>query len=119
MIRFSAIVTALAATAGLALLPLAASAQTHDHAQMQGHQMESSRDSAALSSGEVMKVDKQTGKLTIQHGPLDNLNMPGMTMVFKAADPAMLDKVKAGDQIRFRAEQLNGVFTVSKLELAR
>lgn len=74
--------------------------------------------SAALSEGMVKKVDKAAGKLTIAHGPLANLDMPPMTMVFKAGDPAMLDKVKAGDKIRFAAERSGGVFTVKTLELA-
>lgn len=74
--------------------------------------------SAALSEGTVKKVDKAAGKLTIVHGPLANLDMPPMTMVFKAGDPAMLDKVKAGDRIRFLAERSGGVFIVKTLEPA-
>lgn len=73
---------------------------------------------AALSEGTVKKVDKAAGKLTIAHGPLANLDMPAMTMVFKAADPAMLDKVKPGDKIRFAAERKAGVFIVKSLETA-
>lgn len=73
----------------------------------------------ALSEGVVRKVDKENRKLTIKHGPLENLGMPGMTMVFQVKDPAMLDEVKAGDPIRFRAEQVDGYLTVTKLQLAR
>ncbi|WP_449405714.1 copper-binding protein [Massilia phosphatilytica] len=75
-------------------------------------------DANALTDGEVKKVDKDTGKLTVQHGPLTNLNMPGMTMSFKVQDPAMLDQVKTGDKIRLRVERINGTFTVTKLEAA-
>jgi Cu/Ag efflux protein CusF len=57
-----------------------ASSLAHDHADM--------------SEGEIMKVDKAVGKLTIKHGELKNLSMPGMTMVFKVQNPAMLDLVK-------------------------
>jgi Cu/Ag efflux protein CusF len=71
---------------------------------------------AAMSEGTIKKVDKAAGKLTIAHGPLENLGMPPMTMVFRAADPAMLDRVKAGDKVRFVAEKTEGVFTVTKLE---
>src|SRR3954468_19517391 len=60
----------------------------------------------ALSSGEVKNVDKGSGKITIKHGPLPNLDMPGMTMAFRVSEPAMLDHVKAGDRIKFRAEQV-------------
>lgn len=71
---------------------------------------------AAMSEGEIKKVDKPAGKLTIKHGELKNLGMPAMTMVFKVKDPAMLDKVKQGDSVRFVAEQLGGALTVTAIE---
>jgi len=74
---------------------------------------------AAYAEGTVKKVDKAAGKLTISHGPLAKLDMPAMTMVFKAENPAMLDKVKAGDKIRFVAERSGGVFVVKTLEPAK
>ena len=70
----------------------------------------------ALTSGEVKKIDKDAKKMTIKHGPLVNLDMPPMTMVFRVKDPAMLDQVKVGDKIGFVAEKLNGAYTVMKLE---
>ncbi|MBZ2209743.1 copper-binding protein [Massilia soli] len=73
----------------------------------------------ALVAGEVKKVDKDTGKMTIKHGPLANLDMPAMTMVFRVKDPAMLDKVKAGDKIKFAAERANGAITVTQLDVAK
>ena len=72
-----------------------------------------------VSSGEVTKVDKAGGKLTIRHGPLRNLDMPGMTMAFKVSDLAMLDQVKAGDKVNFVAENVHGTLTVVRIELAR
>ncbi|GBL47439.1 hypothetical protein SFMTTN_3278 [Sulfuriferula multivorans] len=71
-----------------------------------------------LIDGEVKKVDKDTGKLTIKHGPITNLGMPAMTMVFRVNDPAMLDKVKSGDKIRFAADKVSGVLTVMRVEPA-
>ncbi len=71
-----------------------------------------------MASGEVRKVDMDNKKITIRHGEIKNLDMPGMTMVFQVKDPAMLDKVKAGDKIRFRAETLNGAIVVTEMELA-
>lgn len=71
---------------------------------------------AAMSDGEVKKVDKGAGKVTIKHGPLPNLEMPPMTMVFRVKDPAMLDQLKAGDTIRFKAEKVGGNYTVTELE---
>lgn len=73
--------------------------------------------SVSMSDGEIKRVDKDAGKFTIKHGPLANLDMPGMTMVFRVKEPAMLDKVKTGDKIRFVAAKVNGVFMVTTLEV--
>jgi Cu/Ag efflux protein CusF len=70
---------------------------------------------SSMSHGEIKKIDTAAGKLTIKHGPLDNLGMGAMTMVFKAQDPAMLSQVKVGDKIDFVAEEVNGALTVVKL----
>lgn len=72
-----------------------------------------------LVAGEVKKVDNETGKLTIKHAPLPNLDMPAMTMVFRVKDPAMLDQVTAGDKINFAAERVNGAITITRLEVAK
>jgi len=70
---------------------------------------------AAFSEAEVRKVDKDAGKITLKHGPIANLDMPAMSMVFRARDPAMLDKVKAGDKVRFKAEKIQGAYTVTEI----
>jgi Cu(I)/Ag(I) efflux system protein CusF len=67
-------------------------------------------------SGTVKKVDEAQGKLTIDHGPIKNLDMEAMSMVFKAGDPAMLKGLKAGDKIKFDADRVNGQITVVKLQ---
>ncbi|MBC7685763.1 MAG: copper-binding protein [Bdellovibrionales bacterium] len=72
-----------------------------------------------MSSGEIKKIDKSAAKLTVQHGPLQNLNMPGMTMVFKVKDTAMLENVKVGDKINFVAEKINGSLTLTQLEASK
>jgi Cu(I)/Ag(I) efflux system periplasmic protein CusF len=69
-----------------------------------------------LSEGEVRKVDKDAKKITIKHGPLANLDMPAMTMVFQVKDPALLDKVKAGDKVKFRAEKEGSAYLVTRIE---
>jgi Cu/Ag efflux protein CusF len=71
---------------------------------------------ASMSHGEVKKVDMAAGKITIKHGPLENLQMEGMTMAFKVKDPAMLSQVKVGDKIDFVAEEVNGALTVTQLQ---
>ena len=70
----------------------------------------------AMSAGEVKKVDKSAGKITIKHGPLKNIGMEAMTMVFRVKDQAMLEQVSVGDKIRFIAEEPNGKLTVTRLE---
>jgi Cu(I)/Ag(I) efflux system protein CusF len=79
----------------------------------------SATNSAELAEGEVRKVDKDSKKLTLKHGPLKNFDMPAMTMVFQVNDDALLDKVQAGDKVRFQAEKIEGKFTVTKIEAAR
>lgn len=71
-----------------------------------------------LSSGEVRKVDRDAKKITIKHGPLQNLDMPAMTMVFQVKDPAMLDRLKAGDKVNFEAQNVGGTLTVTAIEKA-
>lgn len=72
--------------------------------------------SAALSDGEIRKVDKDAKKITIRHGPLQNLDMPPMTMVFQIRDPALLEQVNAGDKVKFRAEKEGAAFVVTRIE---
>ena len=72
-----------------------------------------------MSSGEIKKIDKDAGKITIKHGPLANLAMPAMTMVFRVQDATMLDRVKVGDNVRFIAEKTNGALTVTQIELTK
>ncbi|WP_009981260.1 copper-binding protein [Burkholderia pseudomallei] len=83
---------------------------------MQGGAPQAGAAHVGMSHGEVKKVDTAAGKLTIKHGPLENLGMGAMTMVFKVKDPAMLSQVKAGDTIDFVADEVDGALTVVKLQ---
>ena len=74
---------------------------------------------APQSEGEVRKVDLAQGKVTLRHGPLVNLDMPAMTMVFTAADKKLLDGLKEGDKVRFTADKQNGAFVVTAIEPAK
>ena len=78
-----------------------------------------SRSATELAEGEVRKVDKENKKVTLRHGPLKNLDMPGMTMVFHVSEDAMLDRVQPGDKVRFMAEKVDGKYTVTRIEVAR
>ena len=71
-----------------------------------------------MTDGEVRKVDKDASKLTIKHGEIKNLEMPAMTMVFQVKDHALLDKVKAGDKVKFRAEKAASGYVVTAIEAA-
>ena len=65
----------------------------------------------------MTKVDESAGKITIKHGPMKKFDMEeGMTMVFRASDPALLKQVKPGDKIKFDADKISGQFTVTKIE---
>jgi Cu/Ag efflux protein CusF len=68
-----------------------------------------------VSEAEVRKVDRDAGKITLKHGEIKNLDMPPMSMVFQVQDKALLDKVKAGDKVRFTADKVNGAYTVLSL----
>jgi Cu/Ag efflux protein CusF len=74
---------------------------------------------AMFSEGLVKKVDKAQGKITLKHGPLHNMDMPGMTMVFRVQDAGWLDQVQPGDKVRFVAERVNGALTVTQLETVK
>lgn len=75
--------------------------------------------SADMTDGEIRKVDLANKKITIKHGDIKNLDMPGMTMVFQVKDPAMLDKVKVGDQVRFTVEKAGGAIVVTEIQPAK
>lgn len=106
----------LPALVAAALLASAPAFAQHAHAADAQKGAAASRD---LADGEVRKVDKAAGKITLKHGPIPSIEMPPMTMVFKVKDPAMLDKVKAGDTVRFKAESVNGAYTVTDIQPAR
>ena len=72
--------------------------------------------SGDMADGEVRKIDKDAGKLTLKHGEIKNLDMPPVTMVFQVKDAALLDKVKAGDKVKFRAEKTAGGLVVTAIE---
>jgi len=99
---------ALVLTAALAALaPWAALAASDPPAA-------SATSTVGYTDAEVKKVDVEQGKITLKHGPIENLGMPGMTMVFRA-DGAILAKVKPGDNVRFKADKVDGAIKVTDL----
>ncbi|WP_409970432.1 copper-binding protein [Piscinibacter sp.] len=74
---------------------------------------------ASMTDGEVRKVDKANQKVTLKHGEIKNLDMPGMTMVFKVKEPGMLDALQPGDKVRFQADKVDGGFVVTAIEAVK
>jgi Cu(I)/Ag(I) efflux system periplasmic protein CusF len=75
---------------------------------------------AQSTDGQVTKIDESAGKITIKHGPIKKFDMDdGMTMVFRAQDPAMLKAVKPGDKVKFEVDRVNGQFSVTKIEKSK
>lgn len=83
------------------------------------HAAPTAAQASVMSDGVVRKVDAANGKVTLKHGPIVNLEMPGMTMVFRVKSPDLLKNVKAGDAVKFHAEEINGAFTVTDIQPAR
>ena len=71
---------------------------------------------AAMVNGEVKKIDKAAGKVTLKHGPIKNLDMDGMTMVLRVKDPAMLTKLRVRDKVQFEAERAPDGVTITKMQ---
>nr|WP_281721766.1 copper-binding protein [Nitrosomonas nitrosa] len=83
---------------GLALIPAIALAQI------------------VTTDGQVQKIDTEQGKITLKHGPIKNLDMDAMTMVFRVQKQEMLKGLKAGDRVKFAADRVNGQITIIKME---
>ncbi len=116
MIRNSILLALSIVGAGLAFQSSADDSHKHHAA---GAAKQAVAANAALIDGEVRKVDKAEGRITIKHGAMPKFDMPPMTMAYRAKDKAMVDQVKAGDRIRFDAENAGGEFTLLRLEKAK
>ncbi len=107
------VAAALALVGATLLAPAWAQQMPMDHSKMANAQ------APTMTDGEIRKVDKGAGKLTIKHGEIKHMDMPPMTMVFYAGDKAMLDQVREGDKVRFLVVQESGKMTVTKIEPMR
>ncbi len=107
------------AAISLAVLALPAGAQQANPADHAAHHPPQASEAQALQSeGEVRRVDLAQGKVTLRHGPLANLDMPAMTMVFTATDRALLEGLQVGDKVRFTAAKSNGTYLVTAIRRA-
>mgnify|MGYP003619643422 FL=1 len=73
----------------------------------------------AMTDGEIRKIDKETGKITIKHGAIKHMDMPPMSMVFNVKDKGMLDKVQVGEKIQFIVIQDTGKMVVTDIQPAK
>ena len=103
----------------LAALTLALLAPLGVHADDKHHAGSAAATATDMTEGEVRKIDLDTGKVTLKHADIKSLDMPAMTMVFVVKDKALLDKLKMGDKVRFKAVNDAGKFTVTDIQAVR
>lgn len=72
---------------------------------------------SVMSEGVVRKIDAANGRITLKHGPLVNLDMPAMTMMFRMQRPEQLKAVKVGDKVKFHVERIGGTYTVTEIQV--
>jgi Cu(I)/Ag(I) efflux system periplasmic protein CusF len=112
-----------AGVAVAAITAWAAQAQTQtqevDHAAHHAPAAATAPQAAEFVQGEVRRVNADTGKVTLRHGPIPNLDMPEMTMVFQVQDPSALESLKPGDKVRFTADKVGETYVVTALEPTR
>ncbi|TRZ56159.1 MAG: RND transporter [Rhodocyclaceae bacterium] len=114
---FQRILTPILCAAVFAL-PVSAMAADEHSTHMSAHASPVAA-TTKMVEGTVKKVNQATGKVTLAHGPLANLGMPAMTMVFRVKDNAWLNQMKEGDKINFIADKVNGALTVTQFEVAK
>jgi Cu/Ag efflux protein CusF len=68
-----------------------------------------------FTKGTIKKLDSKAGKVTIIHEELVDMEMPAMTMVFRA-DKDMIAKMTEGQDIEFVAGRVEGKLTVTALK---
>ena len=73
----------------------------------------------SLVAGEVKKIDKPAGRITLKHAEIKAFDMPGMTGAYKVKDPAMLDKVQVGDRVQFNLDRVDSVYTITKIDVQK
>ena len=88
----------------------------HDMGQMSQMEGMNEMGEMAMTQGVISRIDAANGKVGIKHEAIDNLKMPPMTMVFRVADPALLEGLKVGDAVRFHAENPGGKLTLTRLQ---
>lgn len=73
----------------------------------------------ALVAGEVKKIDKPAGRITLKHAEIKAYDMPAMTGAYKVQDPSLLDKVQVGDRVQFSLDRVNSVYTITRIDVQK
>lgn len=113
------IIAALLTTASLSYAASHAAAPTAPAVAAEAKKETAATSALPMASAEIRKIDIENKKITLKHGEIKNLDMPGMTMVFAVKDAVMLDKLAAGDKVMFTADKVGSTFTVMSIEKAK
>ena len=100
------------------LTPVVHAQAAMDPGKMDGLKTAQAMPVSDMTEGEVRKIDMDAGKVTLKHGEIKNLDMPGMTMVFVVNDKVLLDKLKTGDKVKFKAVNEGGKITLADIQPA-
>lgn len=114
--KFTSVLATILAVAGMALSSVAIAGGNHGP---HGHSASVAglpKEGVDSSTGEVTRIDKDTGKIFIKHGDMKKIGMLAMLMVFDVRDVTMLSQVNVGDTVAFTVERSGGQLTVTKIE---
>lgn len=92
--------------------------ENQQRTQAEAKAREKAASQAELADGEIRKINKNTGKITVKHGEIKSVEMPPMTMVFGVSDKAMLEGLKEGDKVKFNVKQVGSNYTVTEIKKA-
>lgn len=107
-----------ALAAAVALTFGTANAQVRDHGPAPAVAPASAQQ-PAVAEGEVRRIDRIKGNVTLKHGALESLGMGPMIMVFQATDAKLLASVKEGDRVKFVPGERDGKLVVSSIEVVK
>ena len=71
-----------------------------------------------MAEGVVKKIDVENRKITLKHGEIKNLDMPGMTMGFRLQESLQVDNIQAGDKVFFHVEKIQGAYVITDIQAA-
>lgn len=66
-------------------------------------------------TGTVTKADNAANTVVLDHGPVKSLNWPAMTMSFKVADKAFLDKLRPGTKADVEVVQRGKDYVITEI----